>query len=301
VDNRVDIVEVGARDGLQNESAVLPTADKIELINRLIAAGVRRIEAASFVNPKRVPQMADGEAVLAGLEKRADVSYIGLVLNRKGFERAAAAGCDEIGLVAVATDSFGVKNQGANIEQSIAACEEIAPLARAAGLRVQITVSVAFGCPYEGEVPVARVVDVVRRLARLEPMELALADTIGVAAPAQVLQVVTRVGEAAPRLRLRGHFHNTRNTALANIFAAYTAGVRTFDCSVGGIGGCPFAPKAGGNVASEDVVYMLERSGIATGIRLPELIAISHWLEPRLGHAMPSALSRAGLFPSPVA
>lgn len=300
MDNRVDIVEVGARDGLQNESTILSTVHKIELINRLIAAGVRRIEAASFVNPKRVPQMADGEAVLAGLKKRADVSYIGLVLNRRGFERALAAGCDEISLVAVATDTFGLKNQGANIEQSIAACEEIVPLARAAGLRAQITISVAFGCPYEGEVPTARVVDIARRLAALQPLELALADTIGVAVPAQVLQLISQLRAAVPQLKLRGHFHNTRNTALANIYAAHAAGVRTFDCSVGGIGGCPFAPKAGGNVATEDVAYMLERSGIVTGIDLQALIATAHWLEPLLGHGMPSSLSRAGLFPSPV-
>lgn len=295
--NGVEIVEVGARDGLQNEANMLSTAQKIELIDRLIAAGVRRIEVASFVNPKRVPQMADGEAVIAGLKKRKDVSFIGLVLNRKGFDRALAAGCDEVSLVAVATDSFGVNNQGANIEQSIATCEEIVPLARAAGIRAQITVSVAFGCPFEGEVPAVRVADIARRLTALEPIELALADTIGVAAPLQVLNVIEEVRAAAPQLPLRGHFHNTRNTALANIFAAYTAGVRVFDSSVGGIGGCPFAPKAGGNVATEDVVYMLERSGVPTGIDVKSLIGIAHWLEPLLGHGMPSSLSRAGVFP----
>lgn len=295
--NRVEIVEVGPRDGLQMEATVLATGDKVELIQRLIGAGAKRIEVASFVNPKLVPQMADAEAVLAQLPKQANVCRVGLVLNRRGLERALAAGCDEVGLVAVATNSFGLKNQSADIKQSIATCRELTPVAKAAGVRVQITLSVAFGCPYEGEVPAERVLEIAKQLAELGPRELALADTIGVAVPRQVQHLFEHVHAFAPALSLRGHFHNTRNTALANILAAYSAGVRTFDSSVGGIGGCPFAPKATGNVATEDVVYMLERSGIATGIDLTRQIATAHWLAQRLGHSLPGMVARAGSFP----
>jgi len=293
----IEIVEVGPRDGLQNEPEVLPTATKLELIGRLVACGLKRIEVASFVNPKRVPQMADAEAVLATVPKRAGMTRVGLVLNKRGLERAVAAGCDEIGLVAVATDSFGLKNQGADVKQSITTCRELVSMAKTAGIGVQITLSVAFGCPYEGEVPTEKVLEIAKQLAELNPRELALADTIGVAVPRQVLHLFEHVHAFAPALSLRGHFHNTRNTALANILAAYNVGVRTFDSSVGGIGGCPFAPKASGNVATEDVVYMLERSGIATGLNLTALIDTAHWLEQKLGHAMPGMVSRAGTFP----
>lgn len=297
MDNRVEIVEVGPRDGLQSESTQLSTADKVALVQRLIQAGVRRVEVASFVNPKLVPQMADAEAVLAQLPKKTGVTRVGLVLNQRGLERAIAAGCDEVGLVAVATDSFGLKNQSADREQALATCAALVPQAKAAGLTVQITVSVAFGCPYEGEVSAERVLDLCKRLVELAPRELALADTIGVAVPRQVQHLFEHVHAFAPNLKLRGHFHNTRNTALANIMAAYQAGVRIFDSSIGGIGGCPFAPKASGNVATEDVVYLLERSGIHTGLSLSQLIMTAQWLEQRLGHPVPSMLSRAGEFP----
>lgn len=297
MDSGVEIIEVGARDGLQNESTTLPTALKLELIRRLVAAGARRIEVASFVSPKRVPQMADAEAVVAGLAPAAGLAPIVLVLNRRGFERAMAARSTEISLVAVASDAFGLANQGADIEQSLQLCEELIPRARAAGMRATVTISVAFGCPYEGEIPAERVVQLARRLADLAPYEIVLADTIGVAVPAQVTRLLDAVRTALPRQILRGHFHNTRNTALANIQAAYQIGVRRFDCSVGGIGGCPFAPKAGGNVATEDVVYMFERSGVSTHLELTKLIEIAHWLEPLLGHPLPSALARAGAFP----
>lgn len=297
IHHRIDLIEVGPRDGLQNEATLVSTADKVELIQRLIKAGSRRIEVASFVNPKRVPQMADAEAVLASLPKQNNVCRIGLVLNRKGLDRAIAAGCDEVGLVAVATNTFGLKNQGMDIEQSIASCEELVPAAKSAGLSVQITLSVSFGCPYEGEVNAQHVLDITKRLAELQPRELALADTIGVAAPMQVSHLFERVHAYAPAIPLRGHFHNTRNTALANILAAYQTGVRIFDTSVGGIGGCPFAPKASGNVATEDVVYALERNGIQTGLSLPALIETSCWLQEKLGHPLPSAVARAGIFP----
>jgi hydroxymethylglutaryl-CoA lyase len=228
---RIDIVEVGPRDGLQSEPGVLPTAAKIEFIERAIAAGVRRVEVTSFVNPKRVPQMADAESVLAGLPRREGVHYIGLVLNRRGLERAIAAGCNEIGMAVVASDTFNRRNQGVSTDESIAAWLDIAAAARHAGIRAQVTVSAAFGCPFEGEVPPQRVVDIARRVAEAGPFEIALADTIGVGVPAQVLELVGRVREAVPGMALRCHFHNTRNTGLANAFAAVQAGVTTLDAS----------------------------------------------------------------------
>jgi hydroxymethylglutaryl-CoA lyase len=293
----VEIVEVGPRDGLQSEPDVLPTQRKLELINRLIDAGLRRIEVASFVNPKRVPQMADAEAVLAGLERKEGVQYVGLVLNRKGFDRALAAGCTEIGMVTAATDSFAQRNQGASIEDTVKAWEEIAPLASAAGMRAQVTISVAFGCPFEGEVSVQKVVDLARRLADSNPVEIAIADTIGVAVPNQVSELVARVRDAIGEIPLRCHFHNTRNTAVANAYAAVIAGVRTLDSSVGGIGGCPFAPNATGNVATEDLVYMLSRAGFETNIDLYKLIEIAKWLEQVRARPVPSMVSKAGGFP----
>jgi hydroxymethylglutaryl-CoA lyase len=293
----IEIVEVGPRDGLQSEPEVLPTAVKLELIARLVAAGVRRIEVASFVNPRRVPQMADAEAVMAALPQRSDVQYIGLVLNRRGFDRALAAGCTEIGMVAVATDSFGQRNQGASIEEAIAAWEEIAPLAHAARIRAQVTISVAFGCPFEGEVPAHRVVDIARRLAASGPCEIAVADTIGVAVPSQVTELVEQVGAVVGDTPLRCHFHNTRNTAVANGYAAALAGVRTLDASVGGIGGCPFAPNATGNVATEDLLYMLSRAGFDTCIDLDRLIETANWLQEQRGRPVPSMVSKAGGFP----
>ncbi|HKE95193.1 MAG TPA: hydroxymethylglutaryl-CoA lyase [Povalibacter sp.] len=296
----IEIVEVGPRDGLQSEPDVLSTAIKLELIRRLVDAGVRRVEVASFVNPKRVPQMADAEAVLAGLPRRDDVQYVGLVLNRKGFDRAAAAGCTEIGMVTAATDSFAERNQGASIDDTIRAWEEIAPLAQAAGIRAQVTVSVAFGCPFEGEVSMERVVGIVQRLAQSQPVEIAIADTIGVAVPTQVTELVQRIRQVVPSIPLRCHFHNTRNTAIANAYAAVLAGVRTLDSSVGGIGGCPFAPNATGNVASEDLVYMLSRAGFDTGIDLYKLIEVGHWLQEQRGRQVPSMVSRAGGFPKKI-
>jgi len=292
----VDIVEVGPRDGLQSEPGVLPTATKVEFIERAIAAGVRRVEVTSFVNPKRVPQMADAEAVLAALPRREGVHYIGLVLNRKGFERAAAAGCTEIGMAVVASDTFNQRNQGVTSDESIAAWLDIARSAKQAGIRPQVTVSAAFGCPFEGEVPVSRVVEIAKRVAEAEPFEIALADTIGVGVPSQVIELVGRLHEAVPGVALRCHFHNTRNTGIANAFAAVQAGVRTLDASLGGIGGCPFAPAATGNIPTEDLVYMLHRSGHPTGIDLAAAIETGKWLQEQLGRPVPSMLVRAGDF-----
>jgi hydroxymethylglutaryl-CoA lyase len=293
----VTIVEVGPRDGLQNEPSQLSTAAKLEFIARAVAAGIRRIEVASFVNPKRVPQMADAEEVFAGLPRHPDVSYIGLVLNRRGFERAAAAGCREVGMVVAASDTFNERNQGTSTEASIAAWSEIARAASAAGIRAQITISTAFGCPFEGEVPVARVLEVAERVAAAGPFEIALADTIGVGVPSQVQELVARLAERLPGMSLRCHFHNTRNTGIANAYAAVEAGVATLDASIGGIGGCPFAPAATGNIPTEDLLYLLTRLGVATGVDLEALIATGRWLEERLGRAVPGLLVKAGSFP----
>jgi hydroxymethylglutaryl-CoA lyase len=298
----IEIVEVGPRDGLQSEPGVMPTAAKVELIERLIDSGLRRLEVTSFVNPKKVPQMADAEQVLAGLRRRDDVRYVGLVLNKKGFERAVAAGCNEVGMAVVASDTFNRRNQGVGTEESIAAWLEIAREAQAAGVRAQVTVSAAFGCPFEGEVPVARVIELAKRVAEADPFEIAFADTIGVGVPAQVSELIGRAREALPAsIKLRAHFHNTRNTGLANAYAAVEAGVASLDSSVGGIGGCPFAPAATGNIPTEDLVYMLARSGVQTGIDLDRLIETAEWLQQTLGRTVPGMLLKAGGFPKAAA
>jgi hydroxymethylglutaryl-CoA lyase len=295
---RIEIVEVGPRDGLQNESTVFSTAAKVEFINRIVAAGTRRVEVASFVHPKRVPQMADAEAVLKALPRRDDVHYVGLVLNRRGFDRAAAAGCNEIGMAVVASDTFNQRNQGVTTEESIKAWLEIAAAAHAAGIRPQVTVSAAFGCPFEGEVAPAKVVEVAERVAQAAPFEIAIADTIGVGAPNQVADLLGRLAGALPGMPLRCHFHNTRNTGLANAYAAVEAGATVLDASVGGIGGCPFAPAATGNIPTEDLLYMLQRMGIATGVDLDVTLATSRWLQDQLGRAVPGMLVKAGGFPA---
>ena len=296
----VDVVEVGPRDGLQSEPGVVPTASKVEFIRRALAAGVRRVEVASFVNPKKVPQMADAEDVLHALGAPPQgVHFIGLVLNRKGFDRAVAAGCNEIGMAVVASDTFNRRNQGVSTDDSIAAWLDIARAAEDAGVRAQVTVSAAFGCPFEGEIAVERVVEVARRVAEARPFEIALADTIGVGVPTQVTEVVGRVREAVPGIALRCHFHNTRNTGFANVYAALQAGVRTFDASLGGIGGCPFAPAATGNIATEDLLYMLHRAGFDTGISLDAAIETAKWLQEQLGRTVPGMLAKAGGFPRP--
>jgi hydroxymethylglutaryl-CoA lyase len=299
VTKQVEIIEVGPRDGLQNEPTLLSTATKVEFIERAIAAGLKRIEVTSFVNPKKVPQMADAEEVLKALPRRDGVYYVGLVLNRKGLDRAIAAGCNEIGMAVVASNTFNQRNQGATTEESIAAWKEMAAAAQAAGVRAQVTVSAAFGCPFEGEVPVARVVEIAKRVAEANPYEIALADTIGVGVPSQVTELVGRVREALPGTRLRCHFHNTRNTGIANAYAAVEAGVSALDASIGGIGGCPFAPAATGNIPTEDLLYMLSRMGVQTGVDLEATIATGRWLQDQLGRTIPGLLVKAGSFPSP--
>jgi len=292
------IVEVSPRDGLQNENQVVPTATKVELIKRAIAAGIRRIEVASFVNPDRVPQMADAEAIVAALPEVAGVTYIGLVLNEKGAERALETKLGELGAVAVATDTFAQKNQGQTSDESVAVASAIVRRAKADGRRANVTVSAAFGCPFEGETPAERIVEMVRRLADAEPDDIALADTIGVADPWRVRELIEAVRSAVPGIALRGHFHNTRNTGLANSFAAIEAGVSIFDTSIGGVGGCPFAPAATGNTPTEDLLYMLSRGGVDTGVDLDEVIAVSKWLAGVMGRPLPAMVSRAGGFPT---
>jgi hydroxymethylglutaryl-CoA lyase len=295
--SKIEIVEVGPRDGLQNESVLFSTQQKLEFIARAIDAGVRRIEVASFVNPKLVPQMADGEAVSAGLVRRDDVTYIGLVLNKRGALRAIEAGLDELGAVCAASDAFAMRNQGQTSDESLAMCCEVVRLAHQEGRRGQITISTAFGCPFEGEVDPERVVTMAKIAAASGPVEVAIADTIGVAGPRDVADLVARVKAAIAPLPVRAHFHNTRNTGLANVWAAVSAGASTVDASMGGLGGCPFAPRATGNVPTEDVIYMLERSGYRTGLDIDRVIDTVAWLSGAMARELPGMLSRAGNFP----
>jgi len=297
--NSVEVVEVGPRDGLQNESVVLDAATRVRYVEALVAAGHRRIEAVSFVNPKRVPQMADAEEVSAGLP-RGHVSWIGLVLNERGLDRAIAAGMDEVNVVVVATDTFSRRNQAVDTDAAIGAWSRIAGRARESGLRTTVTIGAAFGCPFEGEVPLDRVRSVVARCADAGPDELALADTIGVGVPAQVRALAAVAATKAPGVPLRWHFHNTRNSGYANaLVAAELAGEDpvALDSSAGGIGGCPFAPNATGNIATEDLLYLLHRSGFPTGMDVDALLPLGERLGALLGHQVPGQLARAGVFP----
>jgi hydroxymethylglutaryl-CoA lyase len=293
----VEMVEVGPRDGLQNEKVSFTTEQKLMFIERAIDCGVRRIEATSFVSPKLVPQMADADAVAAGLKRRPGVIYIGLVLNKRGALRAIEAGLDELGAVCAASDGFATRNQGQTSAESLQMCLEVVRLAKEQGRRAQITISTAFGCPFDGEVDPQRVVEMARTAAAAGPLEVAIADTIGVAAPAAVAALVTEVRQAIRPLPVRVHFHNTRNTGLANVWAAVQAGAAVVDASLGGLGGCPFAPRATGNVPTEDVVYMLERSGVRTGLNVEALIDAAQWLTAAMGRELPGMVSRAGNFP----
>lgn len=292
----VEIVEVGPRDGLQNEKAIISTLDKVELINRAIEYGARRIEIASFVNPKRVPQMADAEDVVTQLGPVPGVTRIGLVLNERGAERALACGIDQLGAVVSASDTFGIRNQGQSSAESVEVAKRIITAARQAGQTAQATIAVAFGCPFEGEIRAAHIVAMARDLAQTGAVEIALADTIGVAFPAQVAALVTAVRNAIEPLPIRIHCHDTRNTGIANIWAAVESGARTVDASLGGLGGCPFAPGAAGNVAIEDALYLLHRSGVMTGLDLDKAIESSGWLAGVMKKELPSKVAQAGGF-----
>lgn len=301
----VEIVEVGARDGLQNEKVHFTTEQKLQLIGGALKAGLKRLEVASFVHPKLVPQMADAEAVVAALPDLKDVTYIGLVLNKRGLLRAFDTregnkrGVDEAGAVAVATDTFGAKNQGQTSAESVAVTKEIVRLARENGMAAQVTISTAFGCPFEGRVDPAKVIAMAEDIAEAGPREIAVADTIGVANPRAVFDMVAGLRERLPGLPIRAHFHNTRGSGIANAWAAYQAGAEVLDASIGGLGGCPFAPKATGNIATEDLLYMLEECGIETGVELETLIETARFVESVLGRPVPAAVTQAGGFPVP--
>jgi hydroxymethylglutaryl-CoA lyase len=296
----VTILESGPRDGLQNQSSIVGTADKITLIERAIGYGARRIEVASFANPKRVPQMADAEDVIAGLPDNRRVRYTALAMNVRGVERAIAAslhgrGIDEIGSVIVATDTFGIANQGQSVADGVVANRAMIALAHSAGLRAQVTIAASFGCPFEGEVSQENVLDLAAAMADAGAEEIGFADTIGVAVPGQVGDMIVaaraRLGSDFP---LRVHLHDTRGMAAGNAWAAYQAGCRTFDSALGGLGGCPFAPGAAGNVATEELAYMFARSGIDCGINLDGALAANAWLASVMGRALPSRVGRAG-------
>jgi hydroxymethylglutaryl-CoA lyase len=296
----VQIVEVGPRDGLQNDHVSFSTDQKVEFARLVAWAGIRRVEVCSFVNPKRVPQMADAEAVADGVAALSEgVEAIGLVLNTRGWERAAEVPIAEVNVVIVSTDTFAEKNSGTNTEGTVKVAEEVTALAKAGGRRVSATIAASFGCPYEGEVSLARTVELAERCAAAGVDEVALADTIGAAVPADVTRRFDAVRAAVgDRVTLRAHFHNTRNLGYANAWAAVEAGVTVFDSSLGGIGGCPFAPKATGNIATEDLAFMLSRSGVETGVDLDRLFAASAWLEEQLGRTVPALLPKAGPFPN---
>ncbi|MBF6331186.1 hydroxymethylglutaryl-CoA lyase [Nocardia transvalensis] len=295
---KVALVEVAPRDGLQNEPEIVPTDVKVELIRRSIDAGIRRIEAVSFVNPARVPQMADAEAVLAAVPRGHGISYAGLVFTERGLDRAVAAGVGEINVVVVSTDTLSRRNQGCTTAEGVARWAALAERGAAAGLWRTVTIAAAFGCPFEGEVPEQRVVDLVQRVAAAAPDEIALADTIGVGTPDRVRRLVAAIRAAAPKALVRCHFHNTRNTGYANALAALDAGAHVLDASTGGIGGCPFAPAATGNIATEDLLYALDRMGVTTGVDLARVIETGRWLGAMLGKQVPALLGRAGVFPA---
>jgi hydroxymethylglutaryl-CoA lyase len=296
----IEVVEVSPRDGLQNEPTQISTDDKISLIERAIEAGVRRIEVTSFVNPRAVPQMADADDVCAHLPERGDVTYIGLVMNQRGADRALATGrIDQLGAVCVSTDTFAMANQGQTSDGSVQAAKSIIESAKSAGKTAQATIAASFGCPFEGEVTEDRVVAMAKELVESGPVEIALADTIGVGNPAHVARLVSKVKGVIGSLPVRVHFHNTRGTGLANVWAAIGAGASSVDASIGGLGGCPFAPGAAGNVATEDVVYMLERAQIATGLDLNSLIQTNAWLGKTMQKELPAMVAKSGGFPAP--
>jgi isopropylmalate/homocitrate/citramalate synthase len=294
----VTICDVGPRDGLQNEDKHLDPETRAELVNRLAGAGLPRIEVASFVNPTRVPQMAGAEEVVAGINRRPGVVYAGLTLNERGYERLAEAGLDEVHLAFASTETFNRRNQNASPEESVEVAAGIVDRAHADGIRATVTIGVAFGCPFEGAVDPSRILGFAERLAEGGADEIVLADTVGVAVPRQVKQLVGEASKLGPPVGV--HLHNTRNTGFANAYAAIEAGATVLDASVGGLGGCPFAPRATGNISTEDLVYMLHGEGIETGIDLAALITVAEWLEGELGRQLPGQVYRAGTF-EPVA
>jgi len=289
----VKIVEVGPRDGLQNESAFVPTADKIAFVNRLADAGHTTIEVSAFVSPTWVPQMADAAEVFAGITRRPGVRYTALVPNLQGLARAREARVDEVAIFPAASETFSKRNINRTVDEALADAKRICDEARAAGLRVRAYLSTSFGCPFEGAVPSARVAELTARLIDLGAYEVALSDTIGIAHPRQVSDVLHEVTRRVPAANLALHFHDTRGTALVNVYAGLQAGISTFDASAGGLGGCPYAPGATGNLATEDLLYMLDGLGIVTGTHLEAIAEASRTIEPLVGHPLPSRVFRA--------
>jgi isopropylmalate/homocitrate/citramalate synthase len=294
----VTICDVGPRDGLQNQPVTLAPGVRAELVQRLAAAGVPRIEAVSFVSPTKVPQMAGAEEVVRSIERREGAVYAGLVLNERGYDRLRESGLDEVHFAFAATEEFNRRNAGKSVEESVRDAVRIVERATADGIRSTVTIGVAFGCPFEGAVDPVRVAELAARLATAGTQEIGVADTVGVGVPRQVHDLVGRV--ASLGLPVGVHLHNTRNTGLANAYAALEAGATVLDASVGGIGGCPFAPRATGNIATEDLVYLLHGEGVETGIDLGALIDVANWLESRLGRELEGQVYKAGAF-APVA
>jgi isopropylmalate/homocitrate/citramalate synthase len=283
----VKVCDVGPRDGLQNEAGTLPPETRAELVNRLAAAGLSSIEAVSFVSAERVPQMAGAEDVVAGIERRDGVVYSGLVLNARGYERLAATGLDSVHFTLAATETFNRRNANRSVEESVAELERIET-----DLPVSVSISVSFGCPFEGPVAPATVIRLAERCVAAGAQEVVFADTIGVGVPRQAKHLVEEGAQLLTRIGV--HLHNTRSTGFANAYAALEAGAAVFECSVGGLGGCPFAPRATGNVATEDLVYLLHGEGVETGVDLDRLIEVSAWLEGVLGRTLPGQVYRAG-------
>lgn len=295
---KVTVCDVGPRDGLQNQEKNLEPSTRAELVNRLAAAGLPRIETCSFVNPARVPQMAGAEEVVEGIDRVDGVTYAGLALNELGYERLAATGLDEVHYAFAATETFNQRNQNASVDESVAAAKRIVERAHADGIRATVTIGVSFGCPFEGAVDPAKVLSLAEQLSSGGADEIVFADTVGVGVPRQVEHLVSEGVKLGKPVGV--HLHNTRNTGFVNAYAAIDAGATVLDASIGGIGGCPFAPRATGNISTEDLVYMLHGEGIETGIDLDELIAVAEWLEGVLDRQLEGQIYRAGSF-APVA
>lgn len=294
----IEICEVGPRDGLQNERRLWSVEERIALIDLLSQTGLSRIEAVSFVNPKRVPQMADAEAVMVGITRHPGCRYAGLALNARGIERAIDAAVDEVRFAVVASETFNQRNQGATIAETLRGLKAMVSRIREAGLSLSVTIGASFGCPFEGNVDPTAVARIAGDLAAMGVDEIGLADTIGSGVPTQVSEVVALVREAAgDNMAIGGHFHNTRNTGYANAVAAIDAGAAFLDSSIGGIGGCPFAPRATGNIASEDLCFLLRNMGLETGIDLHKLVETAIWTQQRFDRDLPGQIMKAGLFP----
>jgi hydroxymethylglutaryl-CoA lyase len=290
---RVTVVEVGPRDGLQNEKATIAPADKIAFVNQLTDAGHAVIEVSAFVSPKWVPQMADAAEVFAGITRHSGVRYTALVPNRAGLERAIAAGVNEVAIFAAASETFSRRNINQSIDESLATYRTVVDEAKNAGLRVRAYLSTCFHCPFEGPIAPAKVADIASRLSDIGAFEVAVSDTIGAATPGDVLRVLGAVGERLPLEQVALHFHDTRGTALANVLAGLDYGVTTFDSSAGGLGGCPYAPGAAGNLATEDLLYMLNGLGIETGVSIDAVAKASRFIETKLDHRLPSKYLQA--------